>query len=92
MKVIPTNGRLLVESTAPEGKYKKTEGGIIMDTNASDKKIEVREILNVSIGQDEKDIGKRVVCNKYSIQDVKIGGEVHSFVMADEVIAVLEGE
>lgn len=91
MKIMPTNGRLMVESDESSDKYKKTESGLIIEADTSESKIEVRKVIAVAQGLNEEDVGRAVVFNRYSLQSVKVKGTQYCFVQADDVIAVVEG-
>lgn len=88
MKVIPLADRVLVKIEKTES---KTAGGIIIPDTAQEK---TQIAAVVAVGTDTEKIkvkaGQRVMYDKYAGTQVKIDGEEHLILKAEDVIAVIE--
>ena len=88
MKVTPLADRVLVKSEKTES---KTASGIIIPDTAQEK-TQIAEV--VAIGDDSEKIkvsvGQRVMYDKYSGTPIKIDGEDHLILKADDIIAIIE--
>ena len=88
MKVIPLADRVLVKIEKTES---KTASGIIIPDTAQEK---TQIAAVIAVGTDTEKIkvkaGKRVMYDKYAGTQVKIDGEEHLILKAEDVIAVIE--
>ncbi len=88
MKVIPLADRVLVKIEKTES---KTASGIIIPDTAQEK---TQIAAVIAVGSDAEKIkvkaGQRVMYDKYAGTQVKIDGEEHLILKAEDVIAVIE--
>jgi len=88
MKVIPLADRVLVKIEKTES---KTASGIIIPDTAQEK---TQIAAVIAVGSDTEKIkvkaGQRVMYDKYAGTQVKIDGEEHLILKAEDVIAVIE--
>ena len=88
MKVKPLAERVLVKTEKTES---KTAGGIIIPDTAQEK-TQIASVI--AIGTDKEKIkvnpGQRIMYDKYAGTQVKIHGEDHLILKAEDIIAVIE--
>lgn len=88
MKIRPLLDRVLVKPVEAE---EKTAGGIFIPATAQEK---TQEAEVIAIGDDKEKIkvavGDRIIHDKYSGTQIKINGEDHLIVKAEDIIAVIE--
>ncbi|MEE0998535.1 MAG: co-chaperone GroES [Treponemataceae bacterium] len=88
MKVTPLADRVLVKTEKTES---KTASGIIIPDTAQEK---TQIAVVIAIGDDKEKIkvkpGERVMYDKYAGSSVKIDGEEHLILKANDIIAVIE--
>ena len=88
MKVTPLADRVLVKTEKTES---KTASGIIIPDTAQEK---TQIAVVIEIGDDKEKIkvkpGERVMYDKYAGSSVKIDGEEHLILKANDIIAVIE--
>ena len=91
MKIKPLGNRVVVE---PLSKEEKTQSGIVLPDTVDKEK--PAEGIVVALGGGEKikksglKKGNRVVFEKYSGTDFKVGGAEYKILKEDEVLAILE--
>lgn len=94
-KLKPLGNRVLVRRLAAEEKLK---GGIILPDTAK-KKQEQAQVIAVGIGKKDQDghlvpmsvkVNDIILMEKYSGQEVVIGGEDFVILRADDIIAIVE--
>ncbi len=88
MKIKPLADRVLVKTDKLEA---KTAGGIIIPDTAQEK---TQTAVVVAVGDDKEKIkvaaGQRVLFEKYAGTPVKVDGEDHLVLKAQDIIAVME--
>ena len=88
MKVKPLADRVLVKTEKTES---KTSGGIIIPDTAQEK-TQIASVI--AVGTDKEKIkvnpGQRIMYDKYAGTQVKIDGEDHLILKAEDIIAVIE--
>ena len=88
MKIRPLSDRVLVK---PIEAQEKTAGGIYIPATAQEK---TQEASVVAIGDDKEKIkvavGDKVIYDKYAGPQLKINGEDHLVLKANDIIAVVE--
>ena len=88
MTVKPLADRVLVKTEKTES---KTASGIIIPDTAQEK---TQIAVVIAIGDDKEKIkvkpGERVMYDKYAGSSVKIDGEEHLILKANDIIAVIE--
>lgn len=88
MKVIPLADRVLVKTEKTEA---KTASGIIIPDTAQEK-TQIAVVL--AVGDDKEKIkvkdGDRIMYDKYSGTNIKIDGEDHLILKADDIIAIIK--
>ncbi len=88
MKVQPLGTRVLVR---PEEEELRTKSGILLPETAKEKP---QIGVVVAIGDEEEDIkvkvGQKVLFPKYTGTEIKIDGEEHLIMEADDILAVIE--
>ena len=88
MKVTPLADRVLVKTEKTES---KTASGIIIPDTAQEK---TQIAVVIASGDDKEKIkvkpGERVMYDKYAGSSVKIDGEEHLILKANDIIAVIE--
>ena len=88
MKVIPLADRVLVKTEKTES---KTASGIIIPDTAQEK---TQIAVVVAVGDDKEKIkvkdGDRIMYDKYSGTNIKIEGEDHLILKADDIIAIIK--
>jgi len=88
MKVKPLADRVLVKTEKTEA---KTASGIIIPETAQEK---TQTATVVAIGDDKEKIkvsvGDHVMYDKYAGTNIKIDGDDHLILKADDIIAVIE--
>ena len=89
MKVTPLQDRVLVKTEKTES---KTASGIIIPDTAQEK---TQIATVIAIGDDKEKLGAikagmRIMYDKYAGTSVKIDGEDHLILKANDVIAVIE--
>ncbi|MBE6344094.1 MAG: co-chaperone GroES [Spirochaetaceae bacterium] len=88
MKVRPLADRVLVKTEKTEA---KTASGIIIPETAQEK---TQTATVVAIGDDKEKIkvaaGDRVMYDKYAGTAIKIDGEEHLILKADDIIAIID--
>lgn len=88
MKVIPLADRVLVKTEKTEA---KTASGIIIPDTAQEK---TQIAVVVAIGDDKEKIkvkeGDRIMYDKYAGTSIKVEGEDHLILKADDIIAVIK--
>jgi chaperonin GroES len=88
MKLKPLGERALVKMIEGE---EQTASGIVLPDTARQKP-QTAEIVAVGTSEDVKvSVGNVVVLAKYSGTEVKIEGEEHLIVDADDILGVVEG-
>jgi chaperonin GroES len=88
MKLKPLGERALVKMIEGE---EQTASGIVLPDTARQKP-QTAEIVAVGTSEDVKaSVGDVVVLTKYSGTEVKIEGEEHLIVDADDILGVVEG-
>ncbi|MDR1674602.1 MAG: co-chaperone GroES [Oscillospiraceae bacterium] len=94
MKIRPLDDRVVLKMTEPE---EVTKGGIILPGSAKEKP-QVAEVIAIGPGGtvDGKEVvmqlkvGDRVLMNKYSGTEVKVGDEEFILISQKDVLAVVE--
>ena len=94
MKLTPLADRVVLKTLEAE---ETTKGGIIL-TSAAKEKPSVAEVISVGPGGkvDGKDVvmsvkpGDRVITDKYSGSNVKIGDEEYTIVRQGDILAIVE--
>ena len=94
MKLIPLAGRVILKAMEAE---ETTKGGIIL-TSAAKEKPSVAEVISVGPGGtvDGKEVvmsvkpGDKVITDKYSGSNVKIGDEEFTIVRQGDILAIVE--
>lgn len=88
MKVKPLADRVLAKTEKTES---KTAGGIIIPDTAQEK-TQIASVI--AVGTDKEKIkvnpGQRIMYDKYAGTQVKIDGEDHLILKAEDIIAVIE--
>ena len=88
MKVIPLADRVLVKTEKTEA---KTASGIIIPDTAQEK-TQIAVVL--AVGDDKEKIkvkeGDRIMYDKYAGTSIKIEGEDHLMLKADDIIAIIK--
>ena len=88
MKVIPLADRVLVNTEKTES---KTASGIIIPDTAQEK---TQVAVVIAVGDDKEKIkvkdGDRIMYDKYSGTNIKIDGEDHLILKADDIIAIIK--
>ncbi|MBP3416725.1 MAG: co-chaperone GroES [Spirochaetaceae bacterium] len=88
MKVIPLADRVLVKTEKTES---KTASGIIIPDTAQEK---TQIAVVVAVGDDKEKIkvkdGDRIMYDKYAGTSIKIEGEDHLILKADDIIAIIK--
>ena len=88
MKVIPLADRVLVKTEKTEA---KTASGIIIPDTAQEK-TQIAVVL--AVGDDKEKIkvkdGDRIMYDKYAGTSIKIEGEDHLILKADDIIAIIK--
>ncbi|MBO5125901.1 MAG: co-chaperone GroES [Spirochaetaceae bacterium] len=88
MKVIPLADRVLVKTEKTEA---KTASGIIIPDTAQEK-TQIAVVL--AVGDDKEKIkvrdGDRIMYDKYAGTSIKIDGEDHLILKADDIIAIIK--
>ena len=88
MKVIPIADRVLVKTEKTES---KTASGIIIPDTAQEK---TQVAVVIAVGDDKEKIkvkdGDRIMYDKYSGTNIKIDGEDHLILKADDIIAIIK--
>ena len=88
MKVIPLADRVLVKTEKTEA---KTASGIIIPDTAQEK-TQIAVVL--AVGDDKEKIkvkeGGRIMYDKYAGTSIKIEGEDHLILKADDIIAIIK--
>jgi chaperonin GroES len=88
MKIKPLGDRVLLKTEQQE---EKTQGGLFIPETAQEK-TQSGEV--VAVGDDDDAIkvkvGDKVMYDKYAGTSVKVDGEEHLVVKADDLIAVIE--
>ena len=88
MKVIPLADRVLVKTEKTES---KTASGIIIHDTAQEK---TQVAVVIAVGDDKEKIkvkdGDRIMYDKYSGTNIKIDGEDHLILKADDIIAIIK--
>ena len=88
MKVIPLADRVLVKTEKTES---KTASGIIIPDTAQEK---TQIAVVMAVGDDKEKIkvkdGDRIMYDKYSGTSIKIDGEDHLILKADDIIAIIK--
>ncbi|MBQ4330873.1 MAG: co-chaperone GroES [Spirochaetaceae bacterium] len=88
MKVIPLTDRVLVKTEKTEA---KTASGIIIPDTAQEK-TQIAVVL--AVGDDKEKIkvkeGDRIMYDKYAGTSIKIEGEDHLILKADDIIAIIK--
>lgn len=88
MKVIPLADRVLVKTEKTEA---KTASGIIIPDTAQEK---TQIAVVVAVGDDKEKIkvkdGDRIMYDKYAGTSIKIEGEEHLILKADDIIAIIK--
>jgi chaperonin GroES len=88
MKVIPLADRVLVKTEKTES---KTASGIIIPDTAQEK---TQIAVVIAVGDDKEKIkvkeGDRIMYDKYSGTNIKIEGEDHLILKADDIIAIIK--
>ena len=88
MKVIPLADRVLVKTEKTES---KTASGIIIPDTAQEK---TQVAVVIAVGDDKEKIkvkdGDRIMYDKYSGTNIKIDGEDHLILKADDIINIIK--
>ena len=88
MKVIPLADRVLVKTEKTEA---KTASGIIIPDTAQEK---TQVAVVIAVGDDKEKIkvkdGDRIMYDKYAGTNIKIEGEDHLILKADDIIAIIK--
>jgi chaperonin GroES len=88
MKFKPLGARALIKELERE---QTTESGIVLPDTAKEKP-QSAEVVAVGTHEDVKvNVGDVVVVRKYSGTEVKLDGEDHRIVEAEDILGVLEG-
>ena len=90
MKIKPLADRVLVKNEKAES---KTASGIIIP-EAAQEKTQTAKVVAVGPGTEEDKItvkvGERIMYDKYAGTQIKIDGEDHLILKAEDIIAVIE--
>ena len=87
MKVKPLGDRILVK---PVDAAEKTSGGIIIPQTAQEKTQEAK-VVAVGASEDIKvKVGDRVLHDKYAGTTLKVDGQDHIIIKAEDVLAIVE--
>lgn len=87
MKVKPLNDRILVK---PVDAAEKTAGGLYIPATAQEK---TQEAVVIAVGDSEDikvKVKDKIIHDKYAGTTIKISGEDHIIIKADDVLAVVE--
>ncbi len=88
MKIQPLGTRVLVR---PEEEELRTKSGILLPETAKEKP---QIGVVVAIGDEEEDIkvkvGQKVLFPKYTGTEIKIDGEEHLIMEADDILAIIQ--
>lgn len=88
MKVIPLADRVLVKTEKTEA---KTASGIIIPDTAQEK---TQIAVVIAVGDDKEKIkvkdGDRIMYDKYAGTNIKIEGEDHLILKAEDIIAIIK--
>lgn len=87
LKFTPTKGRVLVEPIAPK---ETIVGGIVVPSNATDKPTEGIVVALPKNNKSEVKIGDRVVFNRFTGIDVKIGKALCKMLEPNELLAIVD--
>jgi chaperonin GroES len=88
MKLKPLGARAMVKEVERE---QTTESGIVVPDTAKEKP-QSAEVVAVGTHEDVKvSVGDVVVVRKYSETEVKLDGEEHRIVEAEDILGVVEG-
>jgi chaperonin GroES len=87
MKFKPLGARALVKEVERE---QTTESGIVLPDTAKEKP-QSAEVVAVGVHEDVKVSVGDVVVRKYSGTEVKLDGEEHRIVDAEDILGVVEG-
>ena len=88
MKFKPLAARALVKEVERE---QTTESGIVLPDTAKEKP-QTAEVVAVGAHEDVKvSVGDVVVVRKYSGTEIKLDGEEHQVVVAEDILGVVEG-
>ena len=88
MKFKPLGARALIKEVERE---QSTESGIVLPDTAKEKP-QSAEVVAVGTHEDVKvNVGDVIVVRKYSGTEVKLDGEDHRIVEAEDILGVLEG-
>lgn len=87
LKFTPTKGRVLVEPIVPT---ETTVGGIVVPSNATDKPTEGIVVALSQNNKAEVKIGDRVVFNRFTGIDVKIGKALCKMLEPNELLAIVD--
>lgn len=88
MKVIPLADRVLVKTEKTEA---KTASGIIIPDTAQEK-TQIAVVLAVGDNKEKIKVrdGDRIMYDKYAGTSIKIDGEDHLILKADDIIAIIK--
>ena len=88
LKIRPLGTRVLIR---PEEEELRTKSGILLPETAKEKP---QMGVVIAIGDEEEDIkvkvGQKVLFPKYTGTEIKIDGEEHLIMEADDILAVIE--
>ncbi len=88
LKIRPLGTRVLIR---PEEEELRTKSGILLPETAKEKP---QMGVVIAIGDEEEDIkvkvGQKVLFPKYTGTEIKIDGEEHLIMEADDILAVVE--
>ena len=88
MNVKPLGNRLLIKPVIEEI---KTEGGLVLPDSATEKP---QKALVVAVGKIDEDCslkaGDKVIFAKYAGTEIKVDGEDHIIIDADDILAKIE--
>lgn len=87
IKFTPTKGRVLVEPIVPK---ETTVGGIVVPANATDKPTEGVVVALPQNNKVEVKIGDRVIFNRFTGIDVKIGKALCKMLEPKELLAIID--
>ena len=88
MKFKPLAARALVKEVERE---QTTESGIVLPDTAKEKP-QTAEVVAVGAHEEVKvSVGDVVVVRKYSGTEIKLDGEEHQVVVAEDILGVVEG-
>jgi chaperonin GroES len=88
MKFKPLGARVMVREVERE---QTTESGIVLPDTAKEKP-QTAEVVAVGAHEDVKvGVGDVVVVRKYSGTEVKLNGEEHRIIDAEDILGVVEG-